>query len=89
MRLRGLAAALIVACVAFGAAAAEIAFPPLTGRVVDQANLLDPATEQALTEKLAALEASSTDQLVVVTVNSLQDHEIEDYGYQQIGRAHV
>lgn len=68
------------------AAQSKIDFPPLTGRVVDQANLLDPATEQALTEKLAALEASSTDQLVVVTVNSLQDQEIEDYGYQ-LGRA--
>lgn len=67
-------------------AQSKIDFPPLTGRVVDQANLLDPATEQALTEKLAALEASSTDQLVVVTVNSLQDQEIEDYGYQ-LGRA--
>ena len=68
------------------AAQSKIDFPPLTGRVVDQANLLDPATEQALTEKLAALEASSTDQLVVVTVNSLQDQDIEDYGYQ-LGRA--
>lgn len=68
------------------AAQSKIDFPPLTGRVVDQANLLDPATEQALTEKLAALEASSTDQLVVVTVNNLQDQEIEDYGYQ-LGRA--
>lgn len=68
------------------AAQSRIDFPPLTGRVVDQANLLDPATEQVLTEKLAALEASSTDQLVVVTVNSLQDQEIEDYGYQ-LGRA--
>lgn len=67
-------------------AQSKIDFPPLTGRVVDQANLLDPATEQSLTEKLAALEASSTDQLVVVTVNSLQDQEIEDYGYQ-LGRA--
>lgn len=68
------------------AAQSKIDFPHLTGRVVDQANLLDPATEQALTEKLAALEAGSTDQLVVVTVNSLQDQEIEDYGYQ-LGRA--
>lgn len=61
-------------------------FPALTGRVVDQANLLDAATEQALTEKLGALEAKSSDQLVVVTVNSLQDHDIADYGYQ-LGRA--
>jgi uncharacterized protein len=82
--LLGLVAALLLVLPA--AAQTKIDFPPLTGRVVDQANLLDPATEQALTEKLAALEASSTDQLVVVTVNSLQDQEIEDYGYQ-LGRA--
>lgn len=82
--LLGLVAALLVSFPA--AAQTKIDFPALTGRVVDQANLLDPATEQALTEKLAALEASSTDQLVVVTVNSLQDQEIEDYGYQ-LGRA--
>jgi uncharacterized protein len=61
-------------------------FPPLTGRVVDQANLLSPQTEQVLTEKLAALEAEFSDQLVVVTLNSLQDQEIEDYGYR-LGRA--
>ena len=82
--LLGLVAALLFAFPA--AAQSKIDFPPLTGRVVDQANLLDVATEQALTEKLAALEASSTDQLVVVTLNSLQDQEIEDYGYQ-LGRA--
>ncbi|MFN7107789.1 MAG: TPM domain-containing protein [Brevundimonas sp.] len=82
--LLGLVAALLFVFPA--AAQAKLDFPPLTGRVVDQANLLDPATEQALTEKLAALEAGSTDQLVVVTVNSLQDQEIEDYGYQ-LGRA--
>lgn len=90
-RQTGLAALLLglIAALLFvqpSAAQTKIDFPPLTGRVVDQANLLDPATEQALTEKLAALEASSTDQLVVVTVNSLHEQEIEDYGYQ-LGRA--
>lgn len=60
-------------------------FPALTGRVVDQADLLDPAQEQALTQKLAALEANSNRQLVVATIASLQDYPIEDYGYQ-LGR---
>lgn len=82
--LVGLLVLLLVAAPAL--AQSKIAFPPLTGRVVDQANLLDPATEQALTAKLAALEAATSDQLVVVTVDSLQDQEIEDYGYQ-LGRA--
>jgi uncharacterized protein len=60
-------------------------FPTLTGRVVDDANILDPATRTALTDKLAALEAKSTDQLVVVTLKSLQGTSIEDLGYQ-LGR---
>jgi len=49
----------------------------LTGRVVDEANLIDPATEEALTNSLAALEARTSDQLVVVTVSSLKGQPIE------------
>ena len=63
-----------------------LTFPTLTGRVVDEANILDPATQRAaLTQKLADLEAKSTDQVVVVTLKSLQGTSIEDYGYQ-LGR---
>ncbi|MNI07535.1 hypothetical protein D3C73_605450 [compost metagenome] len=65
--------------------AADIRFPALTGRVVDDAQLLTPQQEQALTGKLAALEQQTGDQLVVVTLPSLQDQEIEDFGYQ-LGR---
>ncbi|CAN5299024.1 hypothetical protein BH10PSE2_BH10PSE2_19370 [soil metagenome] len=61
-------------------------FPALTGRVVDQANLLTPAAEAALDTKLQQLETDTSDQLVVVTLASLQGHEIEDYGYR-LGRA--
>ena len=61
-------------------------FPPLTGRVMDNANILSDATEFALTSKLAALEAKTSRQLVVVTLPSLQGYEISDYGYQ-LGRA--
>lgn len=64
---------------------ADPTFPPLTGRVVDDANLLSPATETALTGKLADLENKTGRQLVVVTLPSLQGYEIEDYGYQ-LGR---
>ena len=60
-------------------------FPTLTGRVVDEANVLDPAARAALTDKLAALEAKTTDQLVVVTLKSLQGTSIEDYGVE-LGR---
>ncbi len=61
-------------------------FPALTGRVVDGANILSPATKADLDQKLAALEAKTSRQLVVVTVPSLQGYEISDYGYQ-LGRA--
>jgi uncharacterized protein len=64
----------------------SLTFPRLTGRVVDEAGILDAATRAELTQKLADLEAKSTDQLVVVTLRSLQGTSIEDYGYQ-LGRA--
>jgi len=73
----------LVLCLA--SAVAEPTFPALTGRVVDEANLLDSAQEQALTADLKALEDKSSDQVVVVTVPSLQGYAIEDYGYQ-LGR---
>jgi len=64
---------------------AALDFPALSGRVVDEANILDQPTRAALTEKFAALEAKTTDQLVVVTLKSLQGTSIEDFGYQ-LGR---
>lgn len=61
-------------------------FPELTGRVVDQANILSPATETELTRRLAEWEEKSSDQIVVVTVASLGDLTIERYGVE-LGRA--
>jgi uncharacterized protein len=67
------------------ARAAGPTFPELTGRVVDDAELLSSADEEELTEELKALEDKSSDQLVVVTLRSLQGYSIEDYGYR-LGR---
>ena len=84
MRLLRIGLALwLLACVA--AAQAALTFPALTGRVVDNAQMLDPATRQQLTEQLQALEQTTGDQIVVVTVPDLQGVPIEDYGYQ-LGR---
>jgi uncharacterized protein len=69
----------------FAVPAAAQTFPELTGRVVDQANLLDPGQEAALTARLEALERQSSRQLVVVTISSLEGYEISDYGYR-LGR---
>ena len=84
MRLLRIGLALwLLACVT--SAQAALTFPALTGRVVDNAQMLDPATRQQLTEQLQALEQTTGDQIVVVTVPDLQGVPIEDYGYQ-LGR---
>jgi len=67
-------------------AAAEPAFPKLTGRVTDAAGVLPADTVAALEAKLKALEDSTGTQLVVATVPDLQGYEIDEYGYQ-LGRA--
>jgi uncharacterized protein len=54
-------------------------FPPLTGRVVDQANILKPEERTALEAKLKAYEDKTSDQVVVATVSSLEGTSIEDY----------
>ena len=81
---------LVWVCLAGGAfaqapAATSLTFPALTGRVVDGANLLSATDRAALNSDLADLETKTTDQLVVVTLPSLQGTTIEDYGYQ-LGR---
>ncbi|TIX42644.1 MAG: YgcG family protein, partial [Mesorhizobium sp.] len=59
------------------ALAAEL--PALTGRVVDNAGIIDAATEAALTQKLAEFETKGSDQIVVATIPSLDGEEIEPY----------
>lgn len=60
-------------------------FPALTGRVMDQANLLDTETQRRLDSALQNFEQASAIQLVVVTVPDLQGAPIEEFGYQ-LGR---
>lgn len=66
--------------------AGALEFPALSGRVVDQAGLLDAQTSAQLSQMLQAHEQSTSEQIVVVTVPDLQGAAIEDYGYQ-LGRA--
>jgi uncharacterized protein len=54
-------------------------FPELTGRIVDAADVIPPATRAALEPKLEALETKSGIQLVVATVRSLDGQAIEPY----------
>jgi uncharacterized protein len=67
--------ALLVGCLVVVA----VNFPPLTGRIVDQANIIPIETRNTLEPKLAELEAKSGIQLVVATVASLDGQEIEPY----------
>jgi uncharacterized protein len=71
-----------VFCSCAPALAADPSFPPLSGRVVDQANVLSPDTRSALTNKLKDLDEKSGIQLVVATVSSLEGLEIEPYANQ-------
>ncbi len=64
---------------------AALDFPALTGRVVDNAKLLDPTEERRLSSQLEQHEQATSNQIVVVTLPSLQGTAIEDFGYQ-LGR---
>ncbi len=57
-------------------------FPPLTGRVVDQANVMTPESRADVEAKSKDLEDKSGIQLVVATVKSMQGSDIETYGNQ-------
>ncbi|MGA7326926.1 MAG: TPM domain-containing protein, partial [Rhodomicrobium sp.] len=77
---------LVLTVLAGSLASADPKFPPLTGRIVDEAQLITPADKAAIEEDLKGLDQKSSDQLVVFTTKSLQGYPIEDFGYQ-LGRA--
>ena len=86
MRTRGFLVVVLVVLLGGAAAmAAELQFPALSGRVVDGAGLLSASEKSRLEEMLAGQEAAAGDQVVVVTVKSLQGVTIEEFGYQ-LGR---
>ncbi|MDD2309290.1 MAG: TPM domain-containing protein [Desulfuromonadaceae bacterium] len=53
--------------------------PQLRGRVNDYANMLSPAAAERLEQALAAFENSDSTQIVVLTVNSLEGENLEEY----------
>ncbi|MDI4638850.1 MULTISPECIES: TPM domain-containing protein [Halomonadaceae] len=85
MRLFRQLPVVLLLLVALGAQAQQPEFPELSGRVVDQADMLDAADETRLTKMLAAHEQATTEQVVVATLPNLQGRTIEEYGYQ-LGR---
>ncbi|MEC9345999.1 MAG: TPM domain-containing protein [Pseudomonadota bacterium] len=84
--MRSAPVALVLLLAAFVAVAAQaLDFPRLTGRVVDGADILSTGTERDLTAALAAHETETSNQVVVVTLPSLQGTDIADFGYR-LGR---
>jgi uncharacterized protein len=72
----GMTAAIFVC---FASLAAAYYFPVLTGRVVDEAGVINAATKTAIETKAKDLEDKSGIQLVVATVKSLQGGDIETF----------
>lgn len=68
--------------ITFCLAGKALCFPALTGRVVDEANILSSQAERQLT---TLLQSETKHQVVVVTLADLEGKSIEDYGYQ-LGR---
>ena len=81
-RVTSLPRLLVLALLLIGAPALAdtLPVPALSGRVVDQAGILNSAEEGRLTTKLKNLEDNTSIQLVVVTLPSLRGTPIEDWG---------
>jgi uncharacterized protein len=77
---------LLLALIALCTPAHAQSFPKFTGFVVDDANVLPPATEAQLTAKLDALQRETKRQLIVATIGDLQGYPLDEYGYR-LGRA--
>ena len=82
----------LLLALAAGPALAAPEFPALTGRVVDGANLLTAEAEARLARQLESHETETSNQVVVVTLPSLQGYTIERFGVElgrhwQIGQA--
>lgn len=69
----------LVALLCAGLAAFAVNPPTLTGRIVDQANIIPADVRSAIEPKLVDLENKSGIQLVVATVASLEGQDIEPY----------
>lgn len=74
------------ALLAFTFLSAQPAFPELTSRVVDEASLFSAAQNAELESVLESHENNTSNQVVVVTLKSLDGYDIRDYGLE-LGRA--
>ena len=89
---KALVAALILGSAVIGAA--ELAVPPLTGRVVDQAATLTSEQKATLEQTLQAFEAKKGSQIAVLIVPTTEPETIEQYALRvaeqwKVGRKKV
>jgi uncharacterized protein len=81
--MRRLQAFLLLLCLTWlVTVAADPAFPELTGRIVDNAAMLDGTTQASLDTLLAGHEQATGNQVVVATFDDLQGYDIDTFGYQ-------
>lgn len=79
-----LCAAALLGCTLFAGALAAREVPFLSGRVVDQARLLKPATVRSLEAQLTAFEKQTSNQVVVLIIDSLGGEPIEEYSLRVV-----
>jgi uncharacterized protein len=72
-------AALALCALMFVPAALAVDVPFLSGRVVDNAEILKPATRERVTAALKAREDKSGDQIAVLTVPTIGGDSVEEY----------
>ena len=74
---------LCILCVAFHPTAhAQKATPELTGPVVDNAGILSDETERQIASLIHTHEDSTSNQVAVLTISSLEGENLEDYSLQ-------
>src|SRR5439155_6562044 len=76
---RNATAGLFIVALAWLGCALGAEVPFLTGRVVDNAEILKPATREKITAALKAHEQASGDQIAVLTVPTIGGESIEEY----------
>jgi len=81
----GLRLALIAVMLSVAVVAAGADIPFLTGRVMDNAEILTEGMRRSLTERLKAHEDRTGNQIAVLTVPTLDDESIEEYAVAVFG----
>ena len=57
----------------------SLPIPPLKGRVNDLAGILKPSEEKMLDEELKSVEETTSSQVAILIISSLQGEILEDY----------